>query len=252
MLEFHRKSKTNVGDFYCNPSRYFEFENISSHDLYDDVSAHNKNIIIGGGGLIHKKFQNRIQELIHQKPKDVVLWGVGHNFSKRHVQKSKTDVFYPSWLKHASLYGIRDWKEGNFDSYLPCVSCMHPLFDNKYEEFNDIAYFTHAFKTSFNLHDTVAHMANNTLDLKSVIEFLGSARTIVTDSYHGAYWAQLLGKNVQVVSWSVKFDFMKTRPEFISNINDKIIYKSNSDAGYLDECRELNKRFYQQTLDTFS
>ena len=76
------------------------------------------------------------------------------------------------------------------------------------------------------------------------------ADTVVTDSYHCAYWAQLLGKNVQVASWSVKFDHMKHQPYFIDSINDKFTKKKNTIDGFLQECRHLNSKFYQkfQTL----
>ena len=87
------------------------------------------------------------------------------------------------------------------------------------------------------------------MDFDKVIEFLGSANTVVTDSYHGAYWAQLLGKNVQVASWSVKFNHMKYQPYFIDSINDKYIKKKNAIDGFLQECRDLNNNFYQKFIN---
>ena len=71
----------------------------------------------------------------------------------------------------------------------------------------------------------------------------------MTDSYHGAYWAQLLGKNVQVLSWSVKFDHMKYQPHFIQSINEPFKKTNNSVDGFLDECKDYNVKFYQKFLD---
>jgi len=185
-----------------------------------------------------------------KEPATTTLWGIGHNFGKKHIAKTKGDVYYPSWINNATLVGIRDWIEGFHQYYLPCVSCMHSAFDKEYKSKREVVYFTHAFKSKFTNPDTLPYIKNNVMDFDKVIEFLGSANTVVTDSYHGAYWAQLLGKNVQVASWSVKFDHMKHQPHFIDSINDKFTKKKNAINGFLQECRHLNNEFYQkfQTL----
>ena len=216
--------------------------------MYNDYPIENNNLIVGGGGLIHKKFSNHIQTLMSKDPATTTLWGIGHNFGKKHIDKTKGDVYYPEWIKDATLIGIRDWIEGYEKYYLPCVSCLHPAFDKEYESKREVVYFTHAFKSKFTNPETLPYMKNNEMDFDKVIEFLGSAKTIVTDSYHGAYWAQLLGKNVQVASWSVKFNHMKHQPHFINSINDKYTKKKNAVDGFLQECRELNNEFYQKFL----
>tara|TARA_B110000093_G_C12959563_1_gene406540 strand:+ start:2236 stop:2997 length:762 start_codon:yes stop_codon:yes gene_type:complete len=248
IYEVHRKVKNNVGDYYCNPSRYFDMNCTSGELMYNDYPIENNNLIVGGGGLIHKKFSNHIQTLMAKDPATTTLWGIGHNFGKKHIAKTKGDVYYPEWIKDATLIGIRDWIEGYEKYYLPCVSCLHPAFDKEYESKREVVYFTHAFKSKFTNPETLPYMKNNEMDFDKVIEFLGSAKTIVTDSYHGAYWAQLLGKNVQVASWSVKFNHMKHQPHFINSINDKYTKKKNTVDGFLQECRELNNKFYQKFL----
>ena len=89
-------------------------------------------------------------------------------------------------------------------------------------------------------------MKNNKMNFEDVIAFLGSAETVVTDSYHGAYWAQLLGKNVHVASWSVKFDHMKHQPNFLESINSPLPSIKNKIPGFLEECQEYNRNFYQK------
>jgi hypothetical protein len=248
IYEVHRKVKDNVGDYFCNPGRYFAFPNYQSGELlYNKFPVTNKILIIGGGGLIHKKFQLHIQDIINKNPKHVVLWGIGHNFGRKHVTKHG-DVYYPNWIKQCSLVGIRDWIEGHSDTYLPCVSCMHPAFDRKYDVKYDVVYFTHAFKSKYN-NNKYPHMKNDVMDFDKVIEFLGSAETVVTDSYHGAYWAQLLGKNVHTVSWSIKFNHMKHLPNFLESINTEIPKIKNPINGFLEECRNYNKEFYKKFIN---
>lgn len=252
VIEVHRKVDNNVGDYFCNPSRYFDLGLTSSEELlHNKTILENKTLVIGGGGLIHKKFSLHIQDLISKKPKHTVIWGIGHNFGKKFVQKADGDVYYPKWLMQCDLIGIRDYIPGHLKTYLPCVSCMHSAFDKKYEIKHDHVYFTHAFKSKYEYQDGDIHLKNNEKDFDKVIEFLGSAKTIITDSYHGAYWGQLLGRDVRVISWSVKFDHMKHTPSFAEHISS---WNTTSSPSYvpndfLDECRSLNNSFYNKFLN---
>lgn len=251
IYEVHRKAENNVGDYYCNPSRYFKFDNLTSGELmHNKFPIKNETVIVGGGGLIHKKFQLHIQQLLDKEPKLSVLWGIGHNFGKKHISKTGGDVYYPNWIKKVNLVGIRDYIPGYTNTYLPCVSCMHPAFNKPYETKHEVAYFTHAFKSKYEYKEGDIHMDNSNMDFDAVIEFLGSAKTIITDSYHGAYWAQLLERDVRVLSWSVKFNHMKYQPTLIPHISQ---WQSSPSSpiikGYLEECREYNNKFYQKFLN---
>ena len=250
IYELHRKTPNNIGDYWCNPSRYFKFENLCSEELMHNNSPTPKDaLIVGGGGLIHKKFQLHINRLLDKNPRVSALWGIGHNFGKKHIQKTRGQVYYPKWVHKASLVGIRDWIQGHRDIYLPCVTCMHPAFDKLYEVKHDAVFYTHAFKSKYQTSQDNIHMSNDQRDFDTVISFLGSANTVITDSYHGAYWAQLLGKDVRVVSWSVKFDHMRYPPSFLEHITKWHHAKpSLPSAEYLDESRELNTQFYQKFL----
>jgi hypothetical protein len=250
IFEVHRKVKNNIGDYYCNPSRYFDFDNIQSGELLNNKFPIKGNtLIIGGGGLIHKKFSQHIQILLDKNPANSIVWGVGHNFSKKHKSKS-VQPYYPNWLNRVSLVGIRDWIPGHYNSYLPCVSCMHPSFDKNYELKHEVVFYTHAFKSKYHHISGDMWMKNNENNFEKVIEFLASAQTIVTDSYHGAYWGQLLGKDVRVFSWSVKFDHMKYQPTMLENISNwRTIYKKIAPLDFKEECREININFYNKFLN---
>ena len=247
IFEVHRKVDNNVGDFYCNPSRYFDLGEIQSGELmHNDWDVKDSILVIGGGGLIHKKFSLHIEKLINKEPRHVVLWGIGHNFGKKHISKSTIDPYYPKWLEKCDLIGIRDYIQKN--KYLPCVSCMHTAFDKEYEIKNDVVYFTHKFKSKHIFEHGQVTMANNEMDFNKVIEFIASGRTVVTDSYHGAYWAQLLGRDVRVHGWSVKFNHFKYPPTMLDNINQDITKTKISSVpnNFLHECRNYNKEFYNQ------
>jgi len=250
IYEVHRKTKNNIGDYWCNPSRYFNFDNITSGEiLHNKFPIENQAIIIGGGGLIHKKFSQHIQMLLNKNPKVSAIWGIGHNFSKKYEYKSN-QPYYPAWLEQTSLYGIRDWIDGHHDSYLPCVSCMHPAFDKTYQTKHDVIFYTHAFKSKYQFTKGDIWMKNSEQDFDKVIDFLGSGKTIITDSYHGAYWGQLLGKDVRVISWSVKFNYMKHQPSFLTHISQwKNSNPSKIVPEFLEESRKLNKEFYQKFLN---
>lgn len=249
LYEVHRKTKNNIGDYWCNPSRYFDFGEIQSGELlHNRFPITNQAILIGGGGLIHKKFSVHIQRLLDKNPKASIIWGIGHNFSRKHESKS-AQPYYPDWLKRASLVGIRDWVDGHYESYLPCVSCMHTAFNKTYNVTNDVVYYTHAFKSKYQYKDGDVWLKNDEKNFDKVIDFLGSANTVVTDSYHGAYWAQLLGKDVRVLSWSVKFDHMKYSPSYLSHITKwKESSPSYAATNFLEESRELNRQFYNKVL----
>ena len=252
IIEVHRKVDNNIGDAYCNPSRYFDLGTVSSEELlHNKTNLTNHTLVVGGGGLIHKKFSQHIHDLINKTPKHTVLWGIGHNFGKRFVEKANGDVYYPNWINQCDLVGIRDYIEGHYDSYLPCVSCMHPAFNKSYEEVNDIVFYTHAFKSKYQYTDGNLWMKNSEKNFDKVISFLGSAKTIITDSYHGAYWGQLLGKDVRVISWSVKFDHMKHAPSFAEHISSwkDTSTPSSVPTDYLDECKDLNTKFYNKFLN---
>ena len=173
IIEVHRKVQNNIGDLFSNPSRYFHFPDCSSQELIHNKTPLTSNVlVIGGGGLIHKKFQLHIQDLIKKNPKKIVLWGIGHNFGKKHIQKSKGKVFFPEWIYKCDLIGIRDYVSGYEDLYLPCASCMHPAFDKTYEEKQEVGYFLHKFKTKLKNPENKSIMFNNTINFEKTIDFI--------------------------------------------------------------------------------
>lgn len=254
IYEVHRKVKNNIGDAYCNPSRYFSFDNLKTEEVLNkNLNIKDENLIIGGGGLIHKEFQFYLKSLLDQSPKKSVIWAIGHNFGPKHVSKCHADVYFPSWLRSADLVGIRDWIPEHEDVYLPCVSCMHNAFDKEYESKFPVGFFIHSYKTAFEYKLTDRVLENKYLDFENAIKFLGESQIVVTDSYHGAYWAQLLGKPVITGNWSVKFHHFKYPVTRTNNLNEwfKCKLPAMPPTNFLNESRNLNKNFYQKVLKLF-
>jgi len=91
-------------------------------------------------------------------------------------------------------------------------------------------------------------MTNNGYDLESVIQFLSTGEFVITNSYHGAYWAQLLGRKVISSSWSTKFLNMKHQV-ILANPNEwysKMDQATSYDI--LEEYRDCNDKFFKKIV----
>jgi len=249
-LEFHyKKGYNNVGDMYCNPSRYFDFDNISSHCITkaNSINLENRNIIVGGGGLIRRYFVKHTDLVSSSNYKNLIIWGIGHNFGW------KENMWWPEWMTNSSLWGIRDYIKGYENNYVPCVSCMHPAFDKSYKIKYDHGYFLHHFSSKYKPQENDIVMYNDNTNFDEVIEFIGSCKTLITDSYHGAYWGLLLGKDVRVVSWTTKFNNFKTKPVILDKIENWRKHKPIVPwPKYLKDCRTLNINFYKKVQNLLS
>ncbi len=264
VINLHRYDPTNIGDYYCGPHHYFEALKGKSLDIFDykseDTAIRNKwvdtitnnALIIGGGGLLNYhgfSKQMRLFQKLRAKGKKTVLWGVGHNSHRKYtfgrVSKYNIDT------SEFGLVGVRDYKMK--ESWVPCVSCMHPIFDTSFNLKNEIGVIFHKKtlrrKKVIEKFKDLPSMSNQA-DFEGVVQFIGETDIILTDSYHAMYWAILLGKKVMVFPNSSKFYDFKYTPvisTFSRYKNDLKFLKSYS--GVLEECREINRVFSQKVFD---
>lgn len=264
VINLHRIDANNVGDYYCAPHLYFEELKGKQLDIYDFKSSDktvtnnwinkvsNNSLIIGGGGLLNRssfKMQLDLFKQLAIKGKKTVLWGVGHN------SKSKNDFgkisSYNISIKNFGLVGVRDYEMK--ENWVPCVSCMHSIFDKSYSEIQDIGIIFHkkTIKNKRLLKKLQTYPStSNTTNIEHMINFIGASNTIVTDSYHAMYWSMLLGKKVIAIPNSSKFFDFKYQPVFSSFSNfEKDIVKAKSYSGILEECREVNLRFAEKVFN---
>lgn len=241
----HYINRDNAGDMNSCPFEHFkvDVEVKKMHILDMQVLDTDQPVIIGGGGLLqHGKSLDTIEMIIKMNRAPVIIWGAGVNTNHK-----KDQDHVPDFVQKATLVGIRDYTFMGFE-YLPCVSCMSPLFDKTYEVQHEIVCFE---GNKLNLpYPTMSCQEGKTME--EVIQFLGSARTIVTSSYHGMYWGVLLGKEVIVIpnEGSSKFyNFPFHIP--ITTIDDWKFFvgKAEIHEDALKICRGHNERFAKRVSE---
>ena len=253
----YRKDEKNCGDYWCSPQLYFdEYKNCGSFDILDinEEFQFNKFAIIGGGGLGKKLFQDKLKILSSIKNnKKIICWGVGFNevdFLKNNKLIREIDFARNVSLNYFSdfdLQGIRDCYLPFDYEWVPCVSCLHPLFQ-KYK--NNIhqkkigIFFHHRMKLDIKGVRSEDYISNYGINLEEKLNFISKYEYIVTNSYHGVYWSHLLKK--KVLCFPVKSSLLnfQSKPTFIKNIiDDDLLNNCENYPNYLDECIDANLSF---------
>lgn len=104
----------------------------------------------------------------------------------------------------------------------------------------------------FNENDVVIIGGGGMLNL---IQHISPLDFVLTNTYHGAYWSQLMGKKTIVVKpFSTRFDNLPLNSLVINDLNaytlSKIIEEANlksfADENLLHNCRQLNIDFFER------
>lgn len=203
---------------------------------------------------LYKEFNLKYQDLISSTMEKIspistlrFVWGAGHN-SPDDTEFNK--IKWPRALSRYKHVGIRDYSEASRFTWAPCASCMHPALTKTYAIKNDIIWFEHKKQMIKDFgNDPIPRFINSGSNIEQTIELLGSANTILTNSYHGAYWGTLLKKRVIVVggSWSSKFKFFKHRPTILGKKEEWQQYRETAPIyeTALEECRTATQAFWQ-------
>lgn len=215
----------------------------------DALSAARWQVIDERNRDLHKKFKNTYTDLLKEIQADLpvpsaprYIWGAGQNSSAEEFE-------YPEAMKQFDRVGIRDF--GQYYEWAPCASCMHPAFNKTYTVRNPVIWFEHKkqlIKDKVFGNESIPRFVNSGANIEQTIELLGSAEVVLTNSYHGAYWATLLKRKVIVVgAWSSKFKYLKHQPAFVDlaqdwkdAIDNAVIH---NDA--LDECQSATRDFWE-------
>lgn len=224
---------------------------LSTPDLLQlDALASNKwHLVSEQNRDLHKKFKNGYRDLLEDIRSKLptssaprYIWGAGQNSSGKDFQ-------YPETMAKFDRVGIRD--HGQDYNWAPCASCMHPALTKKYTVKNPVIWFEHKkqlIKDKVFGSDSIPRFVNSGSNVEQTIELLGSAEVVLTNSYHGAYWATLLGRKAIVVgAWSSKFQYMKHQPAFMQadqNWRD-VVDQATIYANALDECRSATEDFWK-------
>lgn len=258
LIFVYRLDTDNIGDLCCSPHSYFQFYNYKVIDILNFnkidklYKLKNKTIVVGGGGLLQEFFKNSVNNLIKlSNYNNVIFWGVG--FDRRPTDKRYNDKL----LKKCKNVTVRDYNT-EFE-YVPCVSCMSKLFDqySNVESEDKIRVYLHK---DFYIKELSNYpmISNNAKSMEEVIQFLAGADTIITNSFHGAYWATLLNKKVVVMPWSKngiiafseKFLKLKYKPVYCNSLNklNECIKKAVNYPEALGDARMYNINFYNRVF----
>ena len=245
MIHFsHIRNTPNTGDLMSCPADYFDFP---AHRVvnYDAAEGGNAKTIIYGGGTMNNWLQGR--PLVPNAQR--IAWGIG---SSRHGETEP----WPD-PEGFDLLGVREWTPEREAAGLwaPCASCMSPLFDHDYFVRHEAVLFLNASPSIRSRYPVAVGglpVMENTEPLDRVIPFLASAKIVVTDSYHGIYFATLLGCRVVAVPYSSKFYSFRHPPAY--SRNGGLDWRERSKDALLhldalDVCRDASRAFYGRVME---
>lgn len=241
-----RIDRSNIGDMKAAPREYFGFLRESTHMdiheyIYFDPRLASKVVVVGGGGIF--VFPAEIGRIVTSRGATLICWGAGHN-THGSSQIGRIDM-----LDRFQLVGTRDYGYGY--EWVPCASCMDPAFDRDYPIEHDVVIYDHQHYPFRGGDPSIPRLSNACTDFGQVIAFLGSAETVVTTSYHGAYWATLLGRRAVVVDpFSSKFYGFRHAP-VLSSAEDwrRAVEEARSYPAALSECRAANQAFAEKVYE---
>lgn len=260
LVNLHRVNTKNVGDLMCAPALYFpdlfsdRLEILGFKEGEHPEGKRNwrsrfdvaKAFAVGGGGLLEIDFfAPALDYLFANKRPDqkTILWGAGHNnFALADWRKIKQTV----GPRPFDLTGIRDFNSGH--EWVPCVSCMHEAFDNVPPARHEVVLYAHTGtlnnpRFAERLPKGIP-VLDNSAAMAEAVAFLASGDLVLTDSFHGAYWATLLGRRVVAFPSSSKFYSLK-HPAPLCDPSDweRFAPLAKSYPLALHECRKANLDF---------
>lgn len=245
MIRFvHIRNSPNCGDLASCPADYFDFgKDVEIYNYSDDVPA-GGTVVYGGGTMVNwLNMGGRPTGRIN------ILWGAGSSRREQVDPWPDPEGF--------DLVGLREWtpeREAMDGRYVPCVSCMSRLFDRGYRPTREAVRFVNAERAitqGYCMDASDLPTMTNASPLETVIPFLASGEVVVTNSYHGAFWATLLGRKVVCVPYSSKFHWFKFPPAMSDSGNDwrRKAEQARVYPEALEDCRRVNREFYRRVME---
>jgi hypothetical protein len=236
LVASHFAGSANVGDAVCCPADYFDFgapvEVVRFREQIPPCDA----VIFGGGAI-----GNNIGKVAARAPARIkIAWGLGETRHRRMTADPAPTGF--------DLFGSRDDGQAGAE-WVPCASCMSPLFDVSREIQHDAVLY---FNRRRPLPPVDGIPANhNEVGFDEAVEFLASGDVVVTNSYHGAYWAHLLGRFVVIVDpYSSKLRQFRYPPAY-ADAGDwsAVLGAAVKYPDALEEARAANRAFFKRAMD---
>jgi hypothetical protein len=204
----HHRATNNLGDAVCSP--YDHYPEFSRHGIAVDLGKPTPacTAVVYGGG----KIMGGLAKTLGANDfgaKHRIAWGVST------VQKFPISIRWRAF-RAMDLVGTRDWGDRRF-VFAPCVTCVSPAFDETIEVRHSTVLYLHHWRSkglAVPRPTDVPVLENNNPDFLATIRHLASGETVVTNSYHGTYWALLLGKRVLCLPFSNKFSHFRISPGY--------------------------------------
>jgi len=238
----HIRDPRNTGDMAACPANYFDF---GQHEVLDYSDRPAGSVVVYGGGAMVNWLHGRAG--LPDVPK--VIWGAG---SSRHGETEPwTDP------EGVDIMGVRDWSPEREAAglYAPCSSCMSPLLDDPPPPTREAVLFLNAnpsIRSRYPVGVSGLPTMMNDQPMAAIVEFLASAETIVTDSYHGCFWAILLGRRVVAVPYSSKFYGFRHPPAMSVRRGgdwERLARGATVYQGALRECRAATLVFHERVVN---
>lgn len=278
-LSIFRKDKTNVGDWWSPPHLYFPLNIANSFDLNNsnEIPNNSGSYIVGGGGLGNESFRPHLKRLTRpDREYRLIAWGVGADVDidrKGRVGPPDKMNSLLDYFEDFDEVGTRIYPpEGSFTRknyrWVPCASCMSPIF----RELSDVTpssrvgYYSHK-RVPLTLggrnHSGILHSlpylrngaqsANNRgSNLRAKLEFMARFEFIVTNSYHGVYWATLLGRRVICQPFKNGLHTFRHAPTYLDGNDVNAALEQASDyPEALGECRAANIEYYRYLTEKY-
>lgn len=262
-VHIYRRDDRNVGDFHCAPHRYFDLPAGPVRDIFDDPASLGQAdaIIVGGGGLGRSFFAKALTQLARaDRPYNLIAWGVGSDTVMDKTgaalpEDRVYDLFSP-YFDAFDEVGTRSWNEARqAHRWVPCVSAMHEAFDR----FRDrkptklIGHYQHKNFRFAPSDQMTSIMANNGNDLEQKLEFLADHEFIVSNTYHGVYWATLLGRKVLCLPFKSGLFSFRHRPAMIPTAipNEEDLHRAQGYGNSLEDCRGANISYREHLSRTY-
>ncbi len=254
-MNIHRLDNTNVGDWWSPPGRYFPFspapviDIINSNQIPNDKGIY----IVGGGGLGRPFFREHLERL---KRKDrqykLIAWGVGSD-----IEENRQGIVSEALIHGKDLLGdyfdgfdeigTRVYDQKKRSVWVPCASSMHPAFFTFREKKPNKkmgVFFHKRLPINFVINKQDL-MSNDGSNLEEKLDFMSQYEFILTNTYHGVFWATLLNRKVLCVPFKSGLYSFKHRPHYINTLPNDSDYQLTKNYEFaLEESRLANINFY--------
>lgn len=239
----HIRNTNNIGDRWCSP--YDHVAGLKDTGIaldLDEPTPPGAQAVVFGGGKIMGSLRAKLTETDLATPVRVA-WGVST------IQSFPISPRYWRAFRAMTLVGSRDWGDTRF-TFAPCASCAAPVFDEDMAETDDVVAYLHHWRApemGIKVPDGIPVLDNTCPSFEEAIRFIARGRTVVSNSYHGVYWALLLGKRVLCIPFSNKFRKFRIAPGYSTAADwQRDLAKARGSDEMLGLCRDATTRFKGQ------